>query len=165
MQQTFTSAMTSINSSRLPAIYRAYGIHGDIFDYGCGRYTDHIEDAVKAAGYKYFCYDKYNRSSADNAAAFAAIESANIDYVFCSNVLNVIDDDETIAMIAKELVSIAAAHHARVVITVYEGDKSGIGRPTKIDCYQRNEKLAAYKRFFDGYLVFVSRGYMVVNPQ
>ena len=29
-------------------------------------------------------------------------------------------------------------------ITVYEGDKSWVGRETKKDCYQRNETIDAY---------------------
>ena len=57
----------------------------------------------------------------------------------CSNVLNVIDSDDALN---ETLEVLACAQN--VAITVYEGDKSGIGRATKDDCWQRNERLATY---------------------
>lgn len=38
----------------------------------------------------------------------------------------------------------------RYLVTVYEGDRSGNGRETMPDCWQRNEKARAYLRFFPG---------------
>ena len=60
-----------------------------------------------------------------------------------SNVLNVIDDDDMIRDICSK-----AARHKHFFITVYEGDKSGAGRRSKEDCYQRNEKIKSYVKFF-----------------
>ena len=34
--------------------------------------------------------------------------------------------------------------YGRIIIQIYEGDKSGIGRQTAKDCYQRNEKTEKY---------------------
>jgi hypothetical protein len=39
-----------------------------------------------------------------------------------------------------------------VYITVYEGDKSGVGRETKKDCWQRNERLYVYLEKFNDYI-------------
>lgn len=34
---------------------------------------------------------------------------------------------------------------------IYEGDKTGIGRPTKDDCYQQNKKAGWYKFFVENF--------------
>ena len=39
-----------------------------------------------------------------------------------------------------------------VYVTVYEGDKSGVGRETKKDCWQRNEQLIFYLSKFNDYI-------------
>ena len=45
MKQTFTSAGTSINRDKLPAVFRKADFTSRaIFDYGCGKYTDHIRE-------------------------------------------------------------------------------------------------------------------------
>ena len=59
MKQEFSSANTSINSTKLPAIYNKidwkkvrnnwYETHDEmswpfVLDYGCGRYTEHINE-------------------------------------------------------------------------------------------------------------------------
>lgn len=35
-------------------------------------------------------------------------------------------------------------HTNKIIFKIYEGDKSGIGKITKNDCYQRNEKTENY---------------------
>ena len=82
--------------------------------------------------------------------------------VFCSNVLNVVDSDEVVAGIAGFLTACAISG-AAVFITVYEGDKSGVGRPTKADCYQRNEKIADYLKYFDKSFM-VKKGVITNRP-
>jgi hypothetical protein len=39
-----------------------------------------------------------------------------------------------------------------VFVSVYEGDGSGVGRQTKKDCWQRNEKLISYLNKFNDYI-------------
>ena len=47
MRQTFTSATTSINSTKLPAVYGKLPFKPvALLDYGCGKYTDHIRSGV-----------------------------------------------------------------------------------------------------------------------
>jgi hypothetical protein len=61
----------------------------------------------------------------------------------CSNVLNVINDDETIRTIAHQLES-----SQKALVTVYEGNKSGQGKATTKG-FQRNLKTKEYLKFFN----------------
>lgn len=151
MAQTFTSSATSINSTKLPAVFRKAPLRADyVLDYGCGRYTDHIRSAL--AGKVYLPYDPYNQPDGVNvrtmdAVCRASMEGEQIDVV-CSNVLNVIDDDDTVRFIADQVERIVERTRGTAYVTVYEGNRSGIGRQTGADQYQRNEPLRAYLRFF-----------------
>ena len=151
MKQSFTSANTSINKDKLPAIYGKLdklGIHDcSIIDYGCGRYTSHIDMWCSLRNIRYYPYDKFNKPESVN---HESIESAKSDYLsgenviaVCSNVLNVIDSDDVVQGIVNELKTFSNVAY----VTIYEGDKSGIGRQTGKDMYQRNEKLKDYARF------------------
>lgn len=63
--QTRTSKNTSVNSWRLPAVYnkvdwdrlkQAYSLSTDcplVYDYGCGKYTEHIRDFLEKKGFDY----------------------------------------------------------------------------------------------------------------
>lgn len=141
-KQGYTSAGTSINAHRLPRVYRYEIPRGAVvLDYGCGRYPAHLMDNAAARGLVWYGYDPYNRTPEDNAAAVNLMSGTGADYVICANVLNVID-----APAAVDAVITAAVNAARVaaVFTVYEGDRTGHGRATGEDTYQRNEKRGAY---------------------
>ena len=146
--QHASSSNTSINSSKLPRIFGKLlpGIPGNItvFDYGCGKYTGHIRKAVENAKCRYLPYDPFNQTTQVNEDsrqwAYLCKLAGTPIIAICSNVLNVIDDDMTIANIIDDMRSIAN----RCFVTVYEGDKSGVGRYTDKDAYQRNLKLKEY---------------------
>ena len=157
MSQTYTSASTSINRTKLPAVYKkAHFLSKNILDYGCGAYTKHIRQYVESMGKIYLPYDPYNQyidealDTRDKIHLLLANECP-IDVV-CSNVLNVIDDDEEIKGIAKTIMDIIMRAGGFGFITVYEGDKSGIGRQTGKDQYQRNEPLKSYLKYFSGHI-------------
>lgn len=151
--QTYTSATTSINASRLPAIYGRLDADAlrmqQVLDYGCGRYIDHIRAHVEAVcDGEYLPYDLFNQPAEVNARSRAEAARGDIGLsVICSNVLNVIDSTDVVKAIAAELAAYAA-DGAAVYVTVYEGDRSGVGRPTGTDTYQRNEKVIKYLQFF-----------------
>ena len=153
--QTYSSAATSINSVKLPAIYTrvsdsAYQWADKLLDYGCGRQVDHLIKYATERGCPWFGYDRFNRSEAENHEAlecFAENSSAR-RIVVCSNVLNVIDSDDVVKGIAGFLIACAISGMV-VMVTVYEGNKSGIGRATKADCFQRNQKIVDYLKYFD----------------
>ena len=129
--QMYDSADTSINSEKLPSIYGKLEKLGvaleDGLDYGCGKYFDSYGLEGMTG------YDKYN---------YQNDEALKHDYSFCvcSNVLNVIMEADIRQDIMQEMAKLAPVTY----ITIYDGDKTGIGRPTKKSCWQENRKLASY---------------------
>lgn len=142
-KQRFTSAETSINSSKLPRGYRFDGIPAGavVLDYGCGKHVEHLQRTATDRGWTWYGYDPFNRSEAENRPAVDMIETRNADYVLCCNVLNVIDDDEAVDDVIRAAVS---ACKVAAVFTVYEGNRTGTGKQTGRDSWQRNERRAAY---------------------
>jgi len=153
MEQTYTSASTSINSTKLPAVYRKAKLTAPfVLDYGCGKYIDHIKTALHKHGRHLFPYDPYNQPERTNEKTMESLRIA-CDYglmmdIICSNVLNVIDDDRTVLFIAETIENIVNKTGGTAYITVYEGNRSSVGRRTGSDQYQRNEPLRNYLHFF-----------------
>lgn len=141
MAQNFSSKDTSINKNKLPAVYKKINFEAlkrdnatpVILDYGAGKFTETIREYCKAQGVIYKAYDPYNGSDEDWNACSPSL-------IVCSNVLNVIDDDQAMKAVHDYVSSQGCAY----MITVYEGNGSGIGAPTKKDCYQRNLPVKAY---------------------
>lgn len=151
--QTYTSKATSINSEKLPAVFGKVSFPSRmVMDYGCGRYTDHIKEHVNGQGKAYLPFDPYNQPDDRNAATATIVCNAMVRRVpvdvVCSNVLNVIDDDDTVRKIAGHIEQIVIASGGTGYVTVYEGNKSGAGRQTGPDQYQRNEPLRSYLKYF-----------------
>ena len=151
--QAFTSSATSVNRSKLPAVYGKADLSAPlVFDYGCGKYTDHIEQHVKSLRKVYLPYDPYNQTDDVNKFSVTLVINAmHVRYpvdVICSNVLNVIDSDGEVSRICHHIEEIATTTGGTGYVTVYEGDRSGTGRQTGKDQYQRNAPLRDYLRFF-----------------
>ena len=153
MAQTYTSARTSMNAQKLPKVYGKIPVparNSLLFDYGCGKYTDHIRAALP--GVVYCPYDPFNQPDDVNARSLYYVRTAaHIRMpvtVVCSNVLNVIDDVDTLRGIAATIVSLVVRSGGIGYVTVYTGDRSGVGRQTGPDQYQRNEPLQAYLPLF-----------------
>lgn len=134
INQKYSSANTSINKvGRLYKIFCHEKPNGKVLDFGAGKYrkgTLFLQD-------KGFDVDSYEPSLKDN------MPSGKYKTILVSNVLNVIAEDEIVIDIlntCKELLE----SNGRVLITVYEGDKSGRGKQSKDDCYQRNARTAEY---------------------
>lgn len=159
--QKYTSADTSVNKNKLPAIFKKidwmklnnvlrkrnweiYGHSGyfTVFDYGCGKYSRETRDFVNCNGFAYLPYDPYNLPEWQNHTNLKETISERTLIVVCSNVLNVIDDDKEVERIHDFITSFGEFFF----YNVYEGDKSGVGRETKPDCYQRNQRLDSYLR-------------------
>lgn len=130
--QKYTSANTSINSKKLPAIYKMVMDkilpEEKVIDYGCGKYFDNYNLPKN-----FFGYDPYNRPENE-------ILNSHYDIALCSNVLNVIMEKEQRLEVLKSLRKLAD----KIYITVYEGDKSGNGKVSKNDCYQLNKRKEDY---------------------
>lgn len=147
MKQNYTSANTSINSSKLPTVYKKVDFHAmatcfglSVLDYGCGKFNNGKEFLEEEYGIDWFGYDPYNRTAEENREALTIIPNC----ILCSNVLNVIDNEEVIQQIVDDITGTELPYF----FTIYEGNGSGVGCPTKGDCYQRNEKTKDYLRFF-----------------
>lgn len=168
MTQTFTSSATSINSTKLPAVYRKARFSAPVvFDYGCGKYTDHIKEYLRTTyGAVLLPFDPFNQPRDVNHQSRRYVTNC-IHYVLpvdvvCSNVLNVIDSETSIKTIVWNIENIVNKTGGTAYITVYEGDRSGIGRQTGPDQFQRNEPLRNYLRFFQN--ATVKNGMIVVSP-
>lgn len=145
MTQTYTSAATSINSTKLPHIFAAVSMQGlTVLDYGCGRYTDHIRQHVEAQDAYYLPYDPYNQPENVNTKSRAWAMLAHVagakTLAVLSNVLNVIQEDDIVVSIVNDALTLTG----NVIISIYEGDRTGNGRQTGRDQWQRNERKAAY---------------------
>lgn len=146
-----TSKNTSINKDRVPAIYGKLSKHGvygtHLFDVGCGKWTAHIKKYAKEKGIctHWHGFDPYNQSKQHNEKiielAFEELFSDNPNVLVSSNVLNVIKAGrrDYLQSIFRRMKDIDELY-----ITVYEGNKSGIGRMTSKDCWQENRRLESY---------------------
>ena len=134
LNQKYSSANTSINKlGRLYKVLCHEKPNGKVLDFGAGKYrkgTLFLQD-------KGFDVDSYEPSLHDN------LPSGKYNTILISNVFNVIAEDEIILQILKTCKELLESD-GRVLITVYEGDKSGKGKQSKEDCYQRNTRTAEY---------------------
>jgi hypothetical protein len=146
--QKYTSASTSINKSKLPKGYTTVGKHfgwtkgTTHLDIGGGRFDNAIEH-LATHGVNAHVYDPYNRSEEHNTNALASAGNGKADTVSLFNVLNVIDDPEHHTS-ALQLAHSSLKTKGKLFVGVYEGDKTGKGKQTGKDSYQRNEKIDAY---------------------
>lgn len=161
--QKYTSKNTSVNTTKLPVVYNKVcwdklteGTR--VFDWGCGKDTTLTNQMLEKHGLVLLGYDPNWKSEKDNKIAKSWLGLARV--FVCSNVLNVIDDDNVIKDIC-----IKASLHEYFFITVYEGDKSGVGKCSKEDCYQRNMKTISYMQYFPTQdNVYVKKGVLTNAP-
>lgn len=137
--QTRTSKNTDINGrqGKLPRPFSLFEFSPGqtVFDYGCGRETELVRSKVEEQGAIYIPYDKYHES----AGSLEDLEKG-VDVVVCSNVLNVIDDDETILVIIKRICN--NCHKA--IFKVYEKNGDSKGNESGNDQWQTNYPLSWY---------------------
>ena len=164
MKQSVTSANTSINSKRLPAIYGKIHLNeGDrVLDYGCGRYMEHLTRYCLENHAELFPFDPYNISEQVNRETREELENRPATIGIMSNVINVIDSDEAIREAIKDALSLISG---KLYITVYEGDRTGHGKYTSNDSFQRNMKRKEYVPMLEnmGFNVEMKRGMIIVN--
>ena len=131
--QTHTSKNTSVNKENLPRIYSHINwdkLRGkEVLDYGCGRYTQHIETLMSLYDIRWYGYDPYWRNATLNGEAI----HCDPDIVICSNTLNVIKEDLIVSKI-HDTIKYGYMPSMGYFIKVYEGNGTGIGRKTKDDC-------------------------------
>lgn len=153
--QTVSSMNTSINTTKLPAIWGKMRLPDKntywLVDYGAGRYET-SQNIIQYLTHKfghyngpsYIPYDPYWGGEDTNKFALYLLDERRVDLCVCANVLNVIDDVETIRDIIKDVTKAKSW-----IFQIYEGDKSGNGRYTKPNCWQHNKKVSEYLWIFN----------------
>ena len=145
-EQEFSSAATSINSTKLPAIYSMVNFHaGDVVvDFGGGKF-DNAVNYLKDKDVTLLVYDPYNRSAEHNKEVLRILkENGGADAAVNSNVLNVIKEPEAGEAVLRNIKKITKSG-APVYITVYEGKGDGAEGATKSG-YQLNRKTQDYMK-------------------
>lgn len=143
-EQEFSSAATSINSNKLPAIYNMVNFRpGDVVvDFSGGKF-DNAVNYLKDKDVTLLVYDPYNRSAEHNKEVLRILkEHGGADAAVNSNVLNVIKEPEAREAVLKNIKKITR-RGAPIYITVYEGRGDGVEGPTKSG-YQLNRKTGDY---------------------
>ena len=142
-KQAYTSAGTSINAVKLPAVYKVLAKYGklagaSVLDYGCGKFIDHIfEFAMENHAHTWSGADKYNQTDGHNRRVL----DRWYDFSILSNVLNVIKEEDVI----KDVLDDCLRYSPLCYVSIYEGNKTGKGCSTQNgQSWQRNEKKASY---------------------
>lgn len=142
--QEFDSADTSINSTKLPAIYKMITIpEGSVgIDFGGGKWDNAIEH-IRDLGATLCVYDPYNRSKAYNIETLKTLRAnGGADWAVTSNVLNVIKEPSARKAVLENISKITKSG-APIYITVYEGRGDSKAGQTKSG-YQLNRKTKDY---------------------
>ena len=164
---TITSKNTSVNSTKVPAIYnkidwtrlvRIYRLNRGyrpvfyIFDIGCGRNPLLISDflcgriAPYDTRFRYLPFDPYWLTDEENKRNLETWydNRGTIGCIICSNVLNVIKDDNHMRQLLNTMHKEWQYNGVPYFIKIHEGDGSGVGKLSQADCWQRNMKLKDY---------------------
>lgn len=142
--QEYDSAATSINSNKLPAIYRMIKLQpGTVgVDFGGGKFDNAVE-YLRDQDVTLCVYDPYNRSAEHNREVLRTLRAnGGADFAINSNVLNVIKEPEARKGVLENIKKITKPG-APIYITVYEGRGDAKEGVTKSG-YQLNRKTADY---------------------
>lgn len=143
-EQEYTSANTSINSSKLPAIFNLINLSPNTInlDFGGGRF-DNASEYLATKDVTNLIYDPYNRSSEHNKNVLNTIRKNNgADTATCSNVLNVIKEENARHTVIQNIYNLLKSN-GTAYFTVYEGTGKGNEGATKSG-YQLNRKTVDY---------------------
>ena len=142
--QEFTSENTSINATRLPAVFKMVKFEpGTVnLDYGGGKF-DNVADYLTQYDVVNLVYDPFNRTAEHNQEVIQLLrEHGGADTATLSNVLNVIKELEVRLNVLRNISKLLKSG-GELYITVYEGNGTGVGGVTKSG-YQLNRKTADY---------------------
>lgn len=157
IKQKYSSANTSVNIAKMPRIYGRidpiFWKNKRVFDYGCGNAkTQHLLNYYITSKLGHWC--GYDLTYAPTT--YSKITEADI--IICANTLCVIHEDEIVQSIINNIVKT----NVPFVIQIYEGDKTGIGRATSADSWQRNTKTKEFLTLFNWDVpVIVYKGFII----
>lgn len=166
ISQGFGSAETSLNqvaSAMRKIDWKPGTVNVDI---GGGRF-DKATEYLREQGVESMVFDPFNRDAEHNRQVAERVRDEKVDTVTCNNVLNVIDSASSRANVILQAAK-ALKPGGTAYFSVYEGDKSGVGRQTKSDSWQNNRVTKDYvseiERYFDDVTV---KGKVIIakNPK
>lgn len=144
-EQKYSSACTSINSHKVPALAKIIASKyantcWDVLDYGGGKYETTTK-FLETVHIKNHIYDPYNRTPDENQEAMSR---DNYILVMLSNVLNVIAEQEVRLQILREIRDHMCSLGS-LYIKIYEGNGSGVIKINeKRNSCQLNKKTEEY---------------------
>lgn len=144
IDQEFTSENTSINSTKVPALFKLVNFEpGTVnVDYGGGRFNT-AADYLTQYDVINMVLDPFNRSKEHNQEVISLLrDHGGADSATCSNVLNVIKEPANRLGVLKNMKRLVKPG-GNIYITVYEGSGTGAEGETKSG-YQLNRKTADY---------------------
>ena len=146
VEQEYGSAVTSINSTRLPSIFSLVKFRPGTVncDVGGGKF-DNATTYLRDLDVTNLVYDPYNRSSEHNNQVLETLaEVSGADTTTCSNVLNVIAERSARLTVIKNCKNFLRPG-GTAYFTVYEGNRSGEGKAdAKRDTFQLNRRTEDY---------------------
>lgn len=146
--------VSTINTSlnQLPAIFNKFQFDSNtkIINFGCGRYPDNVTVLYpNVVNYDPLYDNKYDQKSKVTTDIEEVLTFANDNenvVVMCANVLNVLTDTQLDEVF--DWFSIMYQLNCKIIISVYEGNKTGVQKSTTKG-YQRNERTKEYLNRFD----------------
>lgn len=166
--QKITSADTS--TSRVNKIYTQFEFPDGsvILDYGGGKY-DHNINYMATKGCRVLVYDPFNRDQAHNDAVINYVKQNGVNYVVCSNVLNVLESTEIIKDVLTKISYLVQVSEAKPQISncpalfvIYEKNKDGKSEVTNKG-FQRNQPYTWYIPFLKKFFANVEHKNGIIN--
>lgn len=151
--QTITSKNTALN--QVASTFKAFNFDNClILDYGCGKGLSKEFCEKTYNNCKVFLYDPYHNFDELDSFLRQCKESKK-NVIACNNVLNVLQND-ALRQVVSDIAVYSNYYCTDIIFKIYEGDRSGIGRISKKDCYQRNEKTESYVSFITNTIKLIS---------
>lgn len=144
MPQEYSSKQTCHNHWQLPQLFKlaSFKAGTTCLDYGGGAFDTSIEYLQKF-GVAAQVYDPFNRTKEHNEEVIKWVnEIDGVDYLTCSNVLNVIKEEEVRKNVLINIWNLGK-NGATVYFVIYEGNRSGIGKESTKG-WQNNRRAAQY---------------------
>lgn len=147
--QNITSKNTALN--QIASTFKKFDFSNSyVLDWGCGKGLSKEFCEKTFENCKVELFDPFHdyKLGVQNYCLFSLSAICDCKYdnkiITCNNVLNVLQDNTLIEVLNGVFATAMVCKVDKIIFKVYEGDKTGIGRITKKDCYQRNEKTALY---------------------
>lgn len=149
VEQKYNSAVTSINSTKLPALFTnsnaKFKDGGINLDVGGGKFDNVADYLLDKFNCTNLVYDPYNRTAQHNNEVLKQVkDNGGANTTTCSNVLNVIAEPEAREDVIRNCYNNLKSG-GTAYFTVYKGNGSGQGKANdKRQSYQTNMPLEDY---------------------